>query len=252
LRISTGSQEWTLLAPPTPLRSGPAVAVEPAPGWTTLPDTQWISAAAQCTSGEGCPAGVYSYQLCWEQCGPLAFSPQVQVLAANTGRVYLDDGTPLATTPSNSIGPAEPETLLGFTPDTGTHTLMVDVYNNPATSDAGSATAMDLSGILSGSVQVIPCSGSETCVGDCDGSGEVTVDKLIVMVNIALDTTPLSACAAGDADGSGGITIDEIVIGVNNALTRCNGHCHSSDCSGCAAPNRCTWLGGRCLCVHFG
>ncbi len=59
------------------------------------------------------------------------------------------------------------------------------------------------------------------CTGDCDGSGEVTVDELITMVNIDLGTSPLSACPAGDADGSGDITINEIIQAVNFALTSC-------------------------------
>src|SRR5579862_1345111 len=59
------------------------------------------------------------------------------------------------------------------------------------------------------------------CVGDCDGSGDVTVNEIIIMVNIALGTTNLSACPAGDADGSGDITVNEIIIAVNNALLGC-------------------------------
>jgi plastocyanin len=59
------------------------------------------------------------------------------------------------------------------------------------------------------------------CVGDCDGSGEVTVNELITLVNIALGSTPLSDCTAGDADGSGDIAINEIIAAVNNALTGC-------------------------------
>src|ERR1700687_2046780 len=59
------------------------------------------------------------------------------------------------------------------------------------------------------------------CVGDCDGSGDVTVNELITMVNIALNLQPLSACVAGDADSSGDITVNEIIAGVNNALSQC-------------------------------
>ena len=59
------------------------------------------------------------------------------------------------------------------------------------------------------------------CIGDCDGSGEVTVNELITMVNIALDAAPLAACTAGDSDGSGDITIDEIIAAVNTALDGC-------------------------------
>jgi hypothetical protein len=61
------------------------------------------------------------------------------------------------------------------------------------------------------------------CAGDCDGSGDVTVNELITMVNIALGNAPLSNCPIGDADGSGDITINEILAAVNNALSGCQG-----------------------------
>ena len=59
------------------------------------------------------------------------------------------------------------------------------------------------------------------CIGDCNGDGEVPVNELITMVNIALGTANVSSCTAGDADGSGDITINEIVSAVNNALNGC-------------------------------
>lgn len=59
------------------------------------------------------------------------------------------------------------------------------------------------------------------CIGDCDGDGEVTVDNIIVMVNIALETQPISACTAGDANRDTLITVDEIVTAVNSALNGC-------------------------------
>jgi predicted alpha-1,2-mannosidase len=59
------------------------------------------------------------------------------------------------------------------------------------------------------------------CLGDCDGSGDVTVNELIVMVNVALGSAQLGDCPPGDADGSGDITINEIIAAVNNALNSC-------------------------------
>jgi hypothetical protein len=59
------------------------------------------------------------------------------------------------------------------------------------------------------------------CVGDCLGDGEVTIDDLLRMVNIALGTAAIEECPAGDANGDGMITIDEILIAVNNALNGC-------------------------------
>jgi hypothetical protein len=56
---------------------------------------------------------------------------------------------------------------------------------------------------------------------DGDGDGEVTVAELIIMVNIALGSTPVTTCTAGDANGDGAITIDEIIRAVNAALSGC-------------------------------
>lgn len=65
------------------------------------------------------------------------------------------------------------------------------------------------------------------CVGDCGGDSQVTVNELITMVNIALGTAQISACAVGDANGDGQITVNEIITAVNNALNGCpaNGVC---------------------------
>jgi len=60
------------------------------------------------------------------------------------------------------------------------------------------------------------------CLGDCDASGDVTVNELITMVNIALGSANISLCAVGDADSSGTIEINEIIAAVNNALASCS------------------------------
>ncbi len=64
-------------------------------------------------------------------------------------------------------------------------------------------------------------SGQTVCVGDCDGSGDVSVNELITMVDIALGNLPVSSCTAGDANGDGTIEINEIITAVNNALNGC-------------------------------
>jgi len=61
------------------------------------------------------------------------------------------------------------------------------------------------------------------CVGDCGGDGAVTVNELLVMVNVALGNAEATACAPGDANGDGAITIDEILRAVNDALNGCGG-----------------------------
>lgn len=59
------------------------------------------------------------------------------------------------------------------------------------------------------------------CVGDCDGSGAVTVSDIITGVNIVLGNQPVSSCPSFDADGGGTVTIGEIIQGVNNLLNGC-------------------------------
>ena len=57
--------------------------------------------------------------------------------------------------------------------------------------------------------------------GDCSGGGEVTVDEILTMVNIALGNAPLLDCEAADANHDGQVTVDEILTAVSNALNGC-------------------------------
>ena len=63
--------------------------------------------------------------------------------------------------------------------------------------------------------------GVAPCAGDCGDDGLVSVDELIVAVNIALGMQPPAQCPAADVDASGGVTIDELVTAVNHALSGC-------------------------------
>jgi VCBS repeat protein/FG-GAP repeat protein len=89
--------------------------------------------------------------------------------------------------------------------------------NGDGKPDIASANAED----GTASVLINTTGAGQVCGGDCNGDGEVTVNELITMVNIALGNANVSTCLAGDADGSGEITINEIVAAVNNALNGC-------------------------------
>jgi hypothetical protein len=64
---------------------------------------------------------------------------------------------------------------------------------------------------------------SETCVGDCDGSGRVSIDEVVAMIGIALENAPLDACAAGHVANRTAVRVDEIVASVHHALHGCSG-----------------------------
>jgi len=81
-----------------------------------------------------------------------------------------------------------------------------------------------------------PCSGSATsqvtttdgsvvaqvpCAGDCDGGGDVTVNEIIVLVNIDLGTADNSACPNGIVPPGATVDITLIVKAVSNALNNC-------------------------------
>lgn len=61
-----------------------------------------------------------------------------------------------------------------------------------------------------------------TCIGDCNGDGMVAINELILGVNIALGTTPLSSCPPFDANGDGMVGINELIAAVNSALNGCS------------------------------
>jgi hypothetical protein len=60
-----------------------------------------------------------------------------------------------------------------------------------------------------------------SCTGDCDGDEEVTVGEIMLMVNVALDPTPLPVCNNGDGNVDGAITVEEIITAVIHALYGC-------------------------------
>ncbi len=62
---------------------------------------------------------------------------------------------------------------------------------------------------------------SHACTGDCDSNGQVAINELVRMVNIALGVQPLDACPAADASGDGAVRINELVLAVGNALNGC-------------------------------
>ena len=77
--------------------------------------------------------------------------------------------------------------------------------------------------ILGAALAVVLMTGSAVadCGGDCNADHEVTVDDILTLVNIALDTADVTACSAGDANQDREITVDEILAAVNFALGGC-------------------------------
>lgn len=62
---------------------------------------------------------------------------------------------------------------------------------------------------------------AQTCVADCDGSGRISVDELVLGVNIAVARADLESCPVLDLNGDDKLTIDELTSAVFDALTGC-------------------------------
>ena len=62
-----------------------------------------------------------------------------------------------------------------------------------------------------------------SCVGDCDGSGDVTVNEIITLVNVALGTKHAADCPNGLPTGAtdSDVTVALIIQAVNHALNGC-------------------------------
>jgi hypothetical protein len=70
------------------------------------------------------------------------------------------------------------------------------------------------------SIGAYEAGGTAPCVGDCDGTGSVTIDELITLVNIALGTAQASACPHGVPSGAE-VNVAVVVQAVNAALRGC-------------------------------
>jgi len=61
----------------------------------------------------------------------------------------------------------------------------------------------------------------EDCIGDCDGDDTVSIDELVLALDIALGLVPLDDCNGLDVNGDQQISVDEIVRAVLSAVARC-------------------------------
>lgn len=150
--------------------------------------------------------------------------PTYTIVAGFWAGLSLLATTPTPGTTATSTASAPPSltpsvastTTLSFTP-TPTLTQIVPFSPTPTTTGKGTSTATPTFAPTTASpTPVVGC-----CAGDCSGDGEVSVDELVLLVNIALGNTAESNCLLGDVDGDGQITIDEIDTAVNRTLHGC-------------------------------
>lgn len=62
---------------------------------------------------------------------------------------------------------------------------------------------------------------AHACAGDCGIDGAVSVDELVLGVNVALGAAPGARCPAADRDRDGSVQVSELIAAVNAALDGC-------------------------------
>jgi hypothetical protein len=146
-----------------------------------------------------------------------------------TGSITVSTPTPSATSSltatrtNTGVVPPTP-TATGQATNTVSPTVATPTASATASPTPTGPTATPTS-TPSGEIDTATPTPTETpldvCVGDCNGNGVVTVDELIIGVNISLGTQPIDRCPAFDPNHTGTVTIEELIQGVNNLLNGC-------------------------------
>ena len=59
------------------------------------------------------------------------------------------------------------------------------------------------------------------CAGDCSGDGRVSIDELVLGIDVALNEATAERCSQADPNGDDVVSVDELVSAVNDALVGC-------------------------------
>jgi len=117
--------------------------------------------------------------------------------------------------PTASLTPTATATASAIATSSATATATV------SQSPTASATAVNTATASATATADATVTAPPACAGDCDGSGSVAVNELILGVNIALGNNVISACPPFDRNGDGMVSIAELIAAVNAALSHC-------------------------------
>lgn len=104
----------------------------------------------------------------------------------------------------------------------GLEGTQLTIAPEPGYSGVDELTYAAWDGAVNSNLGTITFSVEPSCGGDCDGSGDVTVDEILRGVNIALGAAGVGECTAMDTSDDGVVTVDEILAAVSAALAGCS------------------------------
>jgi len=122
--------------------------------------------------------------------------------------------TPTSESTRTATGAAS-VTVTPSAPATATRTAAATQSATAATTTSATATPT-----VTSSVNPTATATAAPCVGDCNGDHMVSINELIIGVNIALGSQPVSACPAFE-NAQGQVDIAQLIKGVSAALNGC-------------------------------
>jgi hypothetical protein len=152
------------------------------------------------------------------------------------GALFIDPDAPLATATGTATSTP---TITHTSTATATRTATTTATETPTRTATPTGTATDTdtptptetpTPIPTATPTVTPTPSPSTtptptavpCTGDCDRNGTVSINELILAVNVSSGAAQASVCSAADRNGSDTVTIDELIAAVGNALDGCD------------------------------
>lgn len=212
---STPTLTATSTATHTPVLPTPTVTATPATAVPTDTATQTATATAPPTNTHSPSASPTLTPTLPPPTTTGTESPSTTATVTPTGTPTLAVTSTATTIPS----PTATDTMTATQVPTPTPTL--EVATPTGTPTASHTPVPTATATVTQTESPTPSPTPPLCTGDCDHSGDVTVTDIVIMVNIALESTPVTACTAGDVNGDGQITVVEIIIAVDNTLSGC-------------------------------
>jgi hypothetical protein len=155
---------------------------------------------------------------------PPATTPTGSPSAAPTATATPTSGATAATPPSRTATASPTSTGLVHTPTpTASVAPPTSTATPPLPTTAPSATASAAATEPSRTATAVATDTAtlRPCPGDCNRDGAVSVDELVLAVNLALGSQPAGRCPAADGDGDLQVTVAELIAAVNRALGGC-------------------------------
>lgn len=135
-----------------------------------------------------------------------------------------DGGVAVLVEPSatpTAVGPTTTPTFAEATPTATATATSATPAEATATPTEAIATPTETVATPTATEDPTPTLPPPACAGDCDGNEVVSIDELILGVNIGLARVELEECEPLDANGSGSVTVDELVRAAKDAIDGC-------------------------------